>query len=48
MKFKLETKVIGAEKNGENIRVNVEGAKGGNAETVFISSCYSSINYALI
>ena len=48
LKFKLETKVIGAEKSGENIRVNVEGAKGGNAETVFNNSYYSSINYILI
>jgi dihydrolipoamide dehydrogenase len=36
LKFKLDTKVTGAEKNGENIRVSVEGAKGGNTETVFI------------
>ena len=36
LKFKLDTKVTGAEKNGENIRVNVEGAKGGNNETVWI------------
>ena len=34
LKFKLDTKVIGAEKSGETIRVNVEGAKGGNSETV--------------
>jgi dihydrolipoamide dehydrogenase len=35
LKFKLDTKVIGAEKSGEGIRVNVEGAKGGNNETVY-------------
>jgi dihydrolipoamide dehydrogenase len=37
LKFKLDTKVLGAEKSGENIRVQVEGAKGGNQETVCIS-----------
>jgi dihydrolipoamide dehydrogenase len=35
LKFKLDTKVTGAEKSGETIRVNVEGAKGGNNETVY-------------
>ena len=34
LKFKLDTKVTGAEKSGDGIRVNVEGAKGGNGETV--------------
>ncbi|CAF5132426.1 unnamed protein product, partial [Rotaria socialis] len=33
LKFKLDTKVIGAQKSGGNISVNVEGAKGGNNET---------------
>jgi dihydrolipoamide dehydrogenase len=37
LKFKLDTKVIGAEKSNGTIQVNVEGAKGGNNETVFIS-----------
>jgi dihydrolipoamide dehydrogenase len=36
LKFKLDTKVTGAEKSNGNIRVNVEGAKGGNNETVYI------------
>jgi pyruvate/2-oxoglutarate dehydrogenase complex dihydrolipoamide dehydrogenase (E3) component len=36
LKFKLDTKVIGAEKSDGGIRVNVEEAKGGNSETVFI------------
>ncbi|CAF4733280.1 unnamed protein product, partial [Rotaria magnacalcarata] len=30
----LDTKVIGAQKSGGNISVNVEGAKGGNNETL--------------
>lgn len=34
LKFKLDTKVTAAEKSGDAIRVNVEGAKGGNSETV--------------
>ena len=38
-KFKLDTKVVGAEKSNGNIRVNVEGAKGGNKETVYIFCC---------
>jgi dihydrolipoamide dehydrogenase len=43
LKFKLDTKVTGAGKSDEGIRVNVEGAKGGNNETVFIiCSCYIS------
>jgi pyruvate/2-oxoglutarate dehydrogenase complex dihydrolipoamide dehydrogenase (E3) component len=36
LKFKLDTKVTAAEKTDGSIRVNVEGAKGGNNETVFI------------
>jgi dihydrolipoamide dehydrogenase len=34
LKFKLDTKVTGAEKSNGTIHVNVEGAKGGNNETV--------------
>ena len=34
MKFKLDTKVIGAEKVDGGIKVRVEGAKGGKEETV--------------
>jgi dihydrolipoamide dehydrogenase len=34
LKFKLDTKVIGAEKSNGNVRVNVEASKGGNHETV--------------
>lgn len=36
LKFKLDTKVTGAEKTDAGIRVHVEGAKGGSAETVGI------------
>ncbi len=36
MKFKLDTKVTAAENKDGTIHVNVEGAKGGNNETVFI------------
>jgi len=38
LKFKLDTKVTGAENVDGGIRVNVEGAKGGNNEAVCISS----------
>ena len=34
LKFKLDTKVIGAERSNEGIRVDVEGAKNGNKESV--------------
>ncbi len=34
LKFKLDTKVTGAENVDGGIRVNVEGAKGGNNEAV--------------
>ena len=34
LKFKLDTKVTGAERSDGTIRVNVEGAKGGKNETV--------------
>lgn len=34
IKFKLGTKVIGAEKKGENVVLNVEAAKGGKEEQV--------------
>ncbi|CAF3666620.1 unnamed protein product [Adineta steineri] len=34
LKFKLDTKVTGAEKTDGGIRVNVEGAKGGNNEAL--------------
>ncbi|CAF0721915.1 unnamed protein product [Adineta ricciae] len=34
LKFKLETKVTGAEKTNDGITVNVEGAKGGNGESL--------------
>jgi len=36
LKFKLDTKVTGAEKSNGNIHVTVEAAKGGNNETVYI------------
>ena len=34
LKFKLETKVTGAQKADGNIKVNIEAAKGGQAESV--------------
>ncbi|KAG6446388.1 dihydrolipoyl dehydrogenase isoform X2 [Manduca sexta] len=34
MKFKLETKVLGVKKEGSTVKVEVEGAKGGNKETM--------------
>ena len=34
LKFKLNTKVLGAEKDGEIVKLKVEGAKGGKEETV--------------
>ena len=34
LKFKLDTKVTGAQKTDGNIKVNIESAKGGQAETV--------------
>lgn len=34
MKFKLNTKVLGAEQDGETIKLKVEAAKGGKEETV--------------
>ena len=34
LKFKLDTKVTGAEKTSSGVRVSIEAAKGGNAETV--------------
>ena len=36
LKFKLDTKVTGVEKANGTLRVNVEGAKGGNNEQVCI------------
>jgi len=34
MKFKLNTKVVSGDVNGESIGVNIEAAKGGKEETV--------------
>ncbi|ORX34405.1 hypothetical protein BD324DRAFT_635718 [Kockovaella imperatae] len=34
LKFKLNTKVMGAEKDGDNIKLKVEAAKGGKEETL--------------
>ena len=42
LKFKLETKVTGAEKTNEGVRVHVEGAKGGASETVGIRLFYEN------
>ncbi len=34
MKFKLNTKVMGGDDSGGSIKIQVEAAKGGKAETV--------------
>ena len=34
LKFKLNTKVLGATRNGETVSVKVDAAKGGKEETV--------------
>ena len=34
MKFKLNTKVLSGDTSGENVKIEVEAAKGGKAETV--------------
>jgi hypothetical protein len=34
MKFKLNTKVLSGDSSGENIKIEVEAAKGGKQETV--------------
>ena len=34
MKFKLNTKVLGGDTSGENIKLEVEAAKGGKKESV--------------
>lgn len=34
LKFKLDTKVTGAQKTGNGVQVQIESAKGGNAESV--------------
>jgi dihydrolipoamide dehydrogenase len=39
IKFKLNTKVIGAEKKGETVALNVEAAKGGKEEQVRVRAC---------
>jgi L-2-hydroxyglutarate oxidase LhgO len=38
LKFKLNTKVIGAERDGETVKLKVDAAKGGKEETVCGSS----------
>ena len=37
MKFKLNTKVVKGDDSGESVKLHVEAAKGGKAETVSIS-----------
>ena len=34
MKFKLSTKVVSGDSSGEGVKLEVEAAKGGKAETV--------------
>ena len=34
LKFKLNTKVLGAERDGETVKLKVDAAKGGKEETV--------------
>jgi len=36
-KFKLNTKVMGADVSGETVKLNVEAAKGGKEETVSVA-----------
>eukprot|EP01135_Chromosphaera_perkinsii_P009444 Nk52_evm2s1762 gene=Nk52_evmTU2s1762 len=43
MKFKLNTKVMGAEKNGDQVTVKVEAAKGGKAEELSCDALLVSI-----
>jgi dihydrolipoamide dehydrogenase len=38
MKFKLGTKVMGGEDAGSGVKLNVEAAKGGKAETVSLDT----------
>ena len=37
MKFKLNTKVLGGDDSGEDLKLEVEAAKGGKKETVTIT-----------
>lgn len=37
MKFKLNTKVLGGDDSGEDLKLEVEAAKGGKKETVIIT-----------
>lgn len=34
MKFKVNSKVLGGSIEGENVKINIESAKGGKEETV--------------
>lgn len=40
-KFKLNTKVTGADVSGETVKLHVEAAKGGKEETVSVASSMS-------
>ena len=39
MKFKLNTKVMSGDSSGENVKLEVEAAKGGKKETVSLWLC---------
>lgn len=45
MKFKLNTKVLSGDDNGEGVKLEVEASKGGKKETVnrFLPALYPSI-----
>lgn len=47
LKFKLNTKVIGAEKKDGKVLLNVEAAKGGKPETVSRSSLDLTVQISL-
>ena len=46
MKFKLGTKVLSGDSSGESVKLEVEAAKGGKAETVrhlYSNACYEPL-----
>jgi dihydrolipoamide dehydrogenase len=48
LKFKMDTKVTGAEKTSGGVRVHVEGAKGGNQEAVLSSHAALSVEGSIV
>lgn len=43
MKFLTNTKVIGGKKEGDLVQINVESAKGGNPQTVWIPEQFTFV-----